>query len=127
MESFHNKKQPRAKLAQGTGKSRDKIAKAAGIGRTLVKIAEVCEAAEAEPEKYGQFVDEMDRTGKVDGVYRKLRAELDAERRPMAELRKLLRTNRASFSFGLVAHRNRTQSSSMKFSTSGSSNRTQPR
>ena len=29
----------------------------------------------------------MDRTGKVDGVYRKLRAELDAERRPMAELR----------------------------------------
>ena len=87
MESFHNKKQPRAKLAQGTGKSRDKIAKAAGIGRTLVKIAEVCEAAEAEPEKYGQFVGEMDRTGKVDGVYRKLRAELDAERRPMAELR----------------------------------------
>ena len=33
----------------------------------------------------GQFVDEMDRTGKVDGVYRKLRAELDAERRPMAD------------------------------------------
>ena len=70
------------------GQTRDKIAKIAGTsGRTLDKITEICKAAEAEPEKYGQFVDEMDRTGKVDGVYRKLRAELDAERRPMAELR----------------------------------------
>ena len=44
------KKQPSANLAEGKGESRDKVAKAAGIGHTtLKKAAEVCEAAEALP------------------------------------------------------------------------------
>lgn len=77
-----------ANLAGVKGESRAKAAKAAGIGHTTLKrIGEVCQAAEENPEKYGHLVDEMDRIGKVDGVYRKLRAELEAERRPMAELR----------------------------------------
>ena len=56
------------------GKSRDKVAKAAGTSaRTMTKIREVCEAAEAEPEKYQPLVEEMDRTGRVAGVHKKLK------------------------------------------------------
>ena len=48
------------------GKSRERIAKAAGISHaTLKKATEVYEAAEAEPEKYQLLVAEMDRTGRV--------------------------------------------------------------
>lgn len=39
----------------------------------MKKIAEVCDAAEAEPKKYGALVDEMDRTRRVNGVHRKLK------------------------------------------------------
>jgi len=55
------------------GQSRDKIGAFAGVsGKTVEKIAKVVEAAEAEPEKFGKLVEEMDRTGKVNGAYRKL-------------------------------------------------------
>ena len=68
------KKQPSAMLAGGKGETRDKVAKAAGTGHTTMKkIREVCEAAEAEPEKYQPLVDEMNRTGRVAGVYKKLK------------------------------------------------------
>jgi ParB-like chromosome segregation protein Spo0J len=75
VESFHN------------GKTRDKVAKFAGIsGRTLDKIKAVCDAAEAQPERFGKLVSEMDRTGKVDSAYAELRRvqsdELEA--RPIA-------------------------------------------
>ena len=62
------------------GKSRDKMGKRAGIsGRTLDKISEVCEAAEAEPEKYRPLVEEMDRTRRVNGVHRKLKVARQVE------------------------------------------------
>ena len=57
------------------GKARDKIAKATGTSRTtLAKAEKVVEAAEAEPEKFAPLVEEMDRTGKVDGPYKQLNA-----------------------------------------------------
>jgi ParB/RepB/Spo0J family partition protein len=57
-----------------TGKTRDKIGNFAGVsGRTIDKIAEVCDAAEAEPERFGHLVEEMDRTGKVDRAYREIK------------------------------------------------------
>ena len=63
-----------------TGKSRDKIARFAGISaRTLDKITEVCEAAEAEPEKYQPLVEEMDKTRRVNGVHRKLKIARQVE------------------------------------------------
>jgi N6-adenosine-specific RNA methylase IME4 len=43
-------------------------------GRTVEKIAKVVEAAEAEPEKYGGLLKDMDRTGRVDGPYKRLNA-----------------------------------------------------
>jgi ParB-like chromosome segregation protein Spo0J len=54
--------------------TRDKIGKFAHIsGRTVSKIAEVCDAARANPERYGDLVERMDRSGKVEPAYRKLK------------------------------------------------------
>ena len=75
------KKEPRGNFPQGRGKSRDKVAKAVGTSaRSLKKVHEVCEAAEAEPEKYQKLVDQMDKTGRVSGVYRKLKTAQQAEK-----------------------------------------------
>ena len=47
----------------------DKIGAFAGIsGRTVEKIAAVVAAAEAEPEKFGKLLEDMDRTGRVNGA-----------------------------------------------------------
>jgi N6-adenosine-specific RNA methylase IME4 len=62
------------------GKTRDKIGAFAGVsGFTVAKIAKVVEAAEREPEKFGPLVAEMDRTGRVHGVYKKLITAQKAE------------------------------------------------
>jgi N6-adenosine-specific RNA methylase IME4 len=72
VETFHN---------NGAGKTRDKIGAFAGVsGRTVEKIAKVVAAAEAEPERFGHLVTEMDRTGKVTPALRKLRMSNDEER-----------------------------------------------
>jgi len=57
-------------------------AKKAGFGndRTFRQAKEIVEAAETEPEKYGELVEQMDRTGKVGGAYRRLRQTRDQER-----------------------------------------------
>ncbi|MGP0058588.1 MAG: MT-A70 family methyltransferase [Beijerinckiaceae bacterium] len=66
VETFHE--------VENAGKTRDKIGNFAGVsGRTVEKIARVVEAAEQEPERFGHLVAEMDRTGKVNGTFRKLR------------------------------------------------------
>lgn len=68
-------------LGSDAGKTTDKIGAFAGVsGRTVEKIAKVVEAAEREPEKFAPLVAEMDRTGKVNGAYRKLRRAEDEER-----------------------------------------------
>jgi N6-adenosine-specific RNA methylase IME4 len=55
-------------------RTRDKLGVFAGVsGRTVEKIAAVCEAAEAEPEKYRKLAADMDRSGRVDAPYRRLR------------------------------------------------------
>ena len=56
------------------GRAVNKIGAFAGIsGRTVEKIAAVVTAAEREPDRFGPLVAEMDRKGKVDGAYPKLR------------------------------------------------------
>jgi N6-adenosine-specific RNA methylase IME4 len=73
-----------ATVAEGQGDARDKIARYLGVGRTTIERAEaVVEAAEEEPEEYGYLVEQMDRSGKVAGAYRRLTVlrqakELDA-------------------------------------------------
>jgi N6-adenosine-specific RNA methylase IME4/ParB-like chromosome segregation protein Spo0J len=81
---------PSATVAEGQrayqgGAARDKIARYLGVGKTTIDRAEaVVEAAEAEPEKYGHLVEQMDRSGKVAGAYRRLEVlkqarQLDAD------------------------------------------------
>ena len=55
------------------GDARDNIARYLGVGRTTIERAEaVVDAAEEEPEEYGYLVEQMDRSGKVAGAFRRL-------------------------------------------------------
>jgi ParB/RepB/Spo0J family partition protein len=66
VKSFHEVRAPQ--------KARDRIGAFAGVsGRTVEKIAAVVAAAEAEPEKYRKLAADMDRSGRVDAPYRRLR------------------------------------------------------
>ncbi|MGJ5814494.1 MT-A70 family methyltransferase [Paludibaculum fermentans] len=59
--------------AEGQGEARDKIARYLGVGRTTIDRAEaVLEAAEDDPEGFGHLVEQMDRSGKVAGAFRRL-------------------------------------------------------
>jgi N6-adenosine-specific RNA methylase IME4 len=62
------------------GKTRDKIGAFAGVsGRTVAKIAAVCDAGRADPKRFGQLLQEMDHRG-VDRAYRALLIARDEER-----------------------------------------------
>jgi N6-adenosine-specific RNA methylase IME4 len=47
--------------------------------RTLEKAEAIVDAAEAEPEKFGKLLADMDRTGKVNGVFKRLQVAQQAE------------------------------------------------
>jgi N6-adenosine-specific RNA methylase IME4/ParB-like chromosome segregation protein Spo0J len=62
-----------------TGRALDKVAKVVGKDRTTIAKAEaVVEAAEAEPGKFTKLVVDMDRTGRVNGVYKRLKVARQA-------------------------------------------------
>ncbi len=62
------------------GKTRDLIAAYCGVsGKTLNKIRTVMDAARADPAKYSDLAEEMDRTGRVDGAYKRLLVRRKAE------------------------------------------------
>ncbi len=53
---------------------RDEVAETVGMsGRTYEKAQEVVDSAEENPEQFGPIKDEMDRTGKVDPAFKKVR------------------------------------------------------
>lgn len=55
------------------GRAADKVSAFTGVKRTtLAKAESVVMAAEAEPAKFGKLVEQMDRTGRVDGPYKRL-------------------------------------------------------
>jgi ParB/RepB/Spo0J family partition protein len=55
------------------GKTRDKVAAFAGVsGRTVEKIRAVCDAARADPERFGPLVEAMDKSGKVNRFHAEL-------------------------------------------------------
>jgi N6-adenosine-specific RNA methylase IME4/ParB-like chromosome segregation protein Spo0J len=63
------------------GKTRDKVAAYVGVsGRTLEKAAAVVAAAEAEPERFGKLLADMDRSGHVHAPFRRLNNARQAER-----------------------------------------------
>jgi hypothetical protein len=76
--SSGNLPQDNTAAAEAPGKTRDKVAEAVGMsGRTYEKAKKVVEAAEKEPEKFAPIKAEMDRTGKVDRAYQKVRPSSD--------------------------------------------------
>jgi N6-adenosine-specific RNA methylase IME4/ParB-like chromosome segregation protein Spo0J len=63
-----------------TGRAADRAARATGMARrTLEKAEEIVDTAEAEPEKFGKLLADMDRTGRANGVYRRLKIAKQAE------------------------------------------------
>jgi N6-adenosine-specific RNA methylase IME4/ParB-like chromosome segregation protein Spo0J len=63
------------------GRAADKAAQATGMARrTLEKAEAIVNAAEAEPAKFRKLLDDMDRTGRLNGVYRRLKIAKQAER-----------------------------------------------
>ena len=71
---------PSENCSEGKGNALDKIAKATGMHRTtLAKAAAIVDAADAEPKKFGKFLADMDRTKRVNGVYRRFRVAQQAE------------------------------------------------
>jgi N6-adenosine-specific RNA methylase IME4 len=62
------------------GRALDKVAAVAGLHRTtLAKAEAIVDAAEAEPDKFGKLVTDMDRTGRVNGLYKLLKIARQAE------------------------------------------------
>lgn len=62
------------------GRAKDHVAAYAGISRpTLERATEIIEAAKAEPEKYAKLAESMDRTGLVNGLYKRLVVARKAE------------------------------------------------
>jgi N6-adenosine-specific RNA methylase IME4 len=58
---------------RGEGRVRDVVAAIGGRGgRTIEKAEKVVEAAERDPERFGKLKDDMDRTGRVDGPFKRL-------------------------------------------------------
>jgi N6-adenosine-specific RNA methylase IME4 len=56
------------------GNAADKAARATGMARrTLEKAEAIVDAAEAEPQKFGKLLEDMDRTGRVNGLYKRLK------------------------------------------------------
>ena len=63
-----------------SGRALDKVAAVVGKHRTTIAKAEaIVDAAELESERYGKLLDDMDRTGRVNGPYRRLRNAQQAE------------------------------------------------
>ena len=61
-------------------KTRDQVGEAVGLGgRTFARAKAVVEAAEEDEERFGDLVEAMDRTGRVDGVHRRLQVRLQAD------------------------------------------------
>ena len=61
-----------------TAATRDKVGEAVGVsGKTYEKARTVVEAAEADPEAFEEVVREMDRTGKIDPAYRRVKRTLE--------------------------------------------------
>jgi ParB/RepB/Spo0J family partition protein len=56
------------------GKTTEKVGAFVGVSsRQIEKAEKIVEAAEAEPEKYGKLLEDMDRTGRVDGPFKRLK------------------------------------------------------
>jgi N6-adenosine-specific RNA methylase IME4 len=69
-----------ANFATSSGRAFDHIGKIAGAHRdTITKARAVRDAAQAEPERFGKLLEDMDRTARVHGPYKRLKVMRQAE------------------------------------------------
>jgi hypothetical protein len=69
----------------GQGRTDAKVAAAVDMGKDMYRKAkEVVEAAEREPEKYGDLPPKMDATGKVDGAFQEMKKRREPPQPPPA-------------------------------------------
>jgi N6-adenosine-specific RNA methylase IME4 len=80
-ERMETGKPPSGRFPEGqTGNALDKVARAVGKDRkTVQKARAVRDAARADPERFGKLQDDMDRTGRVDGPFKRLKVMTQAE------------------------------------------------
>jgi N6-adenosine-specific RNA methylase IME4 len=63
-----------ANFAGSSGRALDQVSKMVGVSRdTLTKARAVRDAAQTEPERFGKLLQDMDRTGRVDGSFKRLK------------------------------------------------------
>ena len=68
------------KFPEAVGRAADKAGAVVGLsGKTYERAKAVVQAAKAEPRKYGSLVEEMDKSRRVNGVFRKLSIARQAE------------------------------------------------
>lgn len=79
------------------GRARDKVAAAVGMSRpTYAKAAAVVDAAEREPERYGDVLERMDATSNVSAAYRELAARQREAEKVRAEAERAQREGNAA-------------------------------
>ncbi len=80
MEKYSPPGKKVSKLDTNSEKRRNRASKAVGISpASLSKAKQVVEAAKQEPEKYQPLLNEMDKTGRVSGVHKKLKVAKQKE------------------------------------------------
>ena len=65
---------PCEKFSQVSGKTRERVAKSTGMSApSIAKARAVRDAAKADPKQFGKLKEDMDRTGRVDGPFKRLK------------------------------------------------------
>src|SRR5215831_10082155 len=73
-------KHPEKFSTSSNGRALDKVAAVVGLHRTTIAKAEaIVDAAEAEPDRFRKLLADMDRTGRVNGVFRRLKVIRQAD------------------------------------------------
>jgi hypothetical protein len=84
------------KIDVETGRAPTRSPRVGRDRKTLVKAEAVVEAAAADPAKYGKLKDDMDRTGRVDGPFKRLQNMQAVRRRSATRSRRCPATGRTA-------------------------------
>jgi N6-adenosine-specific RNA methylase IME4 len=100
-------KHPENFSTSSQGRALDKVAAGVGLHRTTIAKAEaVVDAAKSEPEKFGRLLADMDRTGRVSGLFKRLKMlakqrQFAPSRRRCRDMGPLSRPRRPPWPYGV--------------------------
>ena len=79
-QGMRGDRHPEKFSTSSNGRALDKVAAVVGVHRTTIAKAEaIVDAAEAEPDRFGKLLADMDRTGRVNGLFRRLKVIRQAD------------------------------------------------